>query len=84
MVDAKLSYNLAIGRTVSLFIKETFQIDLKSAFVSEEIIYRFRASGGFNNDWDLTYSIILWILSRILRDGSDRLWPEDRCRLNCG
>ncbi|MEE9134379.1 MAG: hypothetical protein V3U25_00780 [Nitrososphaerales archaeon] len=71
LVDAKLSYNLAIGRTVSLFFKETFQIDVKSTYVSEEIIYRFRASGGFNNDWDLTYSIILWILSRILRDAPD-------------
>lgn len=80
LIDAKLSYNLAIGKTVSLFMKRCFLFDLKSAYISEEIIYRFRASGGFNNDWDLTYSIILWLLSRILHDVpdiNDKIDPTD-------
>ncbi|MFQ6011347.1 MAG: HAD family hydrolase [Nitrososphaerales archaeon] len=66
LIDAKQSYNLAIGETVSLFMAECFGLDLDSSYISDEIIYRFRASGGFNNDWDLTYFVILWLLSNLL------------------
>jgi hypothetical protein len=62
LVDIRKSYNAAIKETVEYVLKfitgNSFQ-----ALVTDQIILKFRQSGGFNNDIDTSYAIILAILA---------------------
>ncbi len=62
LVDIRRSYNSAIKKTVEYMLKE---ITGKSfhGVVTDQIILKFRAGGGFNNDTDTTYAITLAILA---------------------
>ena len=67
LIDTRLSYNLAIKKTVKhvldiLSSAKTFQS------VSDNILLRMRRTGGFNNDTDTTYALILTsLVSQITR-----------------
>ncbi len=67
LIDTRLSYNLAIKKTVKqvhdiLSNAKTFQS------VSDNILLRMRRTGGFNNDTDTTYALILTsLVSQITR-----------------
>src|SRR5437867_12846171 len=62
LIDVRRSYNAAIKKTVEYMLKSitgrSFRI-----LVSDPIILKFRASGGFNNDTDPTYAITLAMLA---------------------
>lgn len=62
LVDIRKSYNAAIKETVEYVLKfitgNSFQ-----ALVTDQIILKFRQCGGFNNDIDTSYAIILAILA---------------------
>jgi phosphoglycolate phosphatase-like HAD superfamily hydrolase len=72
LVDIRKSYNAAIKKTVDFMLGQQQQKLLQSGkkrtalrgLVTDEIILRFRQSGGFNNDADTTYAITLATLSR--------------------
>ena len=58
LVDVSNSYNLAIQKTTSYILKEIAEIE-KSEPITEQIIDGFKATGGFNDEVDLTYVSIL-------------------------
>jgi phosphoglycolate phosphatase-like HAD superfamily hydrolase len=58
LIDIRRSYDVAISRTVGYLLGKLFYRDF-SPIATRRIIYRFRQSGGFNNDWD-TACAILW------------------------
>jgi HAD superfamily phosphatase len=62
LVDIRKSYNAAIKETVEYMLKfitgSSFQ-----RLVTDEIILKFRQSGGFNNDTDTSYAITLATLA---------------------
>jgi HAD superfamily phosphatase len=62
LVDIRKSYNTAIKETVEYMLKfitgSTFQ-----GLVTDQIILKFRQSGGFNNDMDTSYAITLATLA---------------------
>ena len=62
LVDIRKSYNTAIKETVEYMLKfitgSSFQ-----RLVTDEIILKFRQSGGFNNDTDTSYAITLATLA---------------------
>jgi len=62
LIDVKKSYNEAIKNTVQFVVKNLIKRDLKS-LVTDKIILKFRQTGGFNNDADTSYAIILALLS---------------------
>jgi phosphoglycolate phosphatase-like HAD superfamily hydrolase len=62
LVDIRRSYNTAIKRTVDLtlgYISDTKHNFRFSTLVSDDIILKFRGTGGFNDDIDTSYAICL-------------------------
>ena len=62
LVDIRKSYNIVIKRTVDFILKYTTGNTFLKGIVNDEIILKFRQTGGFNNDTDTTYAIVLVIL----------------------
>ena len=62
LVDIRKSYNAAIKETVEHVLKFITGNSFR-ALVTDQIILKFRQSGGFNNDIDTSYAIILATLS---------------------
>jgi phosphoglycolate phosphatase-like HAD superfamily hydrolase len=65
LIDATRSYSRSVGLTVSYLMGEIFGREFPSSFVSPKLIHAIRKSGGFNNDWNTTYVILLKLLSRL-------------------
>src|SRR6185312_13304509 len=61
LIDVIDSYNQTIMKTIQHILKTKFKITLTN-FPIEELISKFRHTGGFNNDIDTTYSMILTIV----------------------
>lgn len=58
LVDTRLSYNLAIKKTVK-YVLDILNRAKTVKFVSDDILLKMRQTGGFNNDTDTTYALIL-------------------------
>jgi hypothetical protein len=61
LVDIRRSYNSAIKKTVEFVLGRISGKQYKG-LVTDQIILKFRQSGGFNNDTDTSYAITLAIL----------------------
>lgn len=62
LVDIRKSYNATIKRTVEYMLKFIIGRSFRT-LVTDQIILKFRQSGGFNNDTDTSYAITLAILA---------------------
>jgi len=62
LIDIRDSYNRAISKTVSYLLKALTGYAVPEQLISNEVIFMFRRSGGFNNDWDTVYGILMFIL----------------------
>lgn len=62
LVDIRKSYNSAIKKTVEYMLKSMTGKSYRD-LVTDQIILKFRQSGGFNNDTDTTYAITLATLA---------------------
>src|ERR671930_531148 len=63
LVDTRKSYNIAISKTVDFVIKYVTGRSNLNGLVNQEIILKFRSTGGFNNDTDTSYAISLAALT---------------------
>lgn len=63
LIDVRESYKQTVVKTVEFFIDALTGIKLPSDDIFDKPIYLYKRSGGFNNDWDIVYSILLSILS---------------------
>lgn len=66
LVDVRKSYNGAIIKTVQIILQEVFEIKNCTYYPFEVMISKLRNTGGFNNDIDTTYAIILILLYCVL------------------
>jgi HAD superfamily hydrolase (TIGR01549 family) len=62
LVDIRRSYNSAIKKTVEFMLSRLSGRFLRN-LATDEIILKFRQTGGFNNDTDTTYAITLAMLA---------------------
>jgi HAD superfamily phosphatase len=62
LVDIRKSYNATIKKTVEYMLKCITGRSFRT-LVTDQIILKFRQSGGFNNDTDTSYAITLAILA---------------------
>ncbi|MEM2888270.1 MAG: hypothetical protein QXR63_02635 [Candidatus Bathyarchaeia archaeon] len=65
LVDIRDSYNKTIKKTVAYILENLLGTKIPENLVSNEIIFLFRKTGGFNNDWDTVYGILMFILSNL-------------------
>ncbi len=64
LIDVSGSYRKTIQKTVQIYLSSCLGFDLKGKNpVDEREISLFKMAGGFNNDWDLTSGLILYLLS---------------------
>jgi HAD superfamily phosphatase len=64
LIDVSGSYREAIQQTVRIYLKTCLGFkDGKAEPVTKEDIFLFKSAGGFNNDWELTSGLLLFLLS---------------------
>jgi len=64
LVDVSRSYRKAIQKTVRIYFETCLGLNKGHGnLVTQEEISLFKSIGGFNNDWDLTSALILYLLS---------------------
>lgn len=62
LVDVRSSFRKAIAQTASYFCCRHISPTLARK-ISPSVIKKFKLTPGFNNDWELTYSLILCLIS---------------------
>ncbi len=62
LIDVSNSYDLAIKKTVDFIVKEMAQVN-ESGLVTTSMIEGFKATGGFNDEIDVAYALILSVVS---------------------
>ena len=73
LIDVIDSYNQTIIKTIQHVLDSNFKIKLNLTCIPiDKIISKFRHTGGFNNDIDTTYSIVLTIVFCKLINKYDR------------
>jgi len=65
LVDIRDSYNRAISKAVAFILKGLTGQTIPESLVSNDVIFLFRKTGGFNNDWDTVYGILMFLLSSL-------------------
>lgn len=65
LIDASNSYNKAIADTSSYLLSILLGERFSSAAMNADVIFAFRKTGGFNNDWNTTYSIVMFVMSQV-------------------
>jgi HAD superfamily phosphatase len=64
VIDVSRSYRETIQRTVRIYLETCLGFEKAYADpVTKEDISLFKSAGGFNNDWDLTSGLLLYLLS---------------------
>ena len=64
LIDVSRSYRETIQRTVQIYLGTCLGFEDKTkGLVTKEDISLFKSAGGFNNDWDLTSALLLYLLS---------------------
>lgn len=64
LIDVSRSYRETIQRTVDIYLETCLGFERgKGRLVTKEDIFLFKSAGGFNNDWDLTSGLLLYLLS---------------------
>jgi len=62
LIDVTKSYDTTINKTISYVLKEIANITVDTPLTSE-ILLRFKSTGGFNDEIDITYSGILCFIA---------------------
>ena len=62
LIDVTKSYDTTINKTISYVLKEIANITV-DAPLSNEILLKFKSTGGFNDEIDITYSGILCFIA---------------------
>ena len=64
LIDVSESYRKTIAKTVQIYLETCLGFKRRSApLITEEHISSFKMAGGFNNDWDLTSGLLLFLIS---------------------
>ncbi|MCS7120943.1 MAG: hypothetical protein RMJ07_02245 [Nitrososphaerota archaeon] len=65
LLDVRGSYNRAISTSFAFIFQSLTGSSIPADLITDEIIYCFRRTGGFNNDWDTVYGIIMFFLCNL-------------------
>lgn len=63
LIDVSDSYRQTILKTIELYLKLGLGFKNGKKFITKEEVTLFKLVGGFNNDWDLTSGILLYLIS---------------------
>lgn len=82
LVDVRRSYIDSIRKTVSLYLDTLFGVKARGrGLLTRADVDDFKLLGGFNNDWDAVYGLLLYFLDLIRRKGrGDRTLTQNELR----
>jgi len=64
LIDVSKSYRKTIQRTIQIYLETCLGFARsRRGWITNEEISLFKSVGGFNNDWDLTSGLLLYLLS---------------------
>lgn len=64
LIDVSRSYRQTIQRTIQIYLENCLGFKRKKGdWITDKEISLFKSTGGFNNDWDLTSGLLLYLLS---------------------
>jgi HAD superfamily hydrolase (TIGR01548 family) len=64
LIDVSRSYRKTIQRTIQIYLETCLGFERnRGDWITDEEISLFKSTGGFNNDWDLTSGLLLYLLS---------------------
>jgi HAD superfamily hydrolase (TIGR01548 family) len=64
LIDVAGSYRETIRQTVRIYLETCLGFKKKTGGVTRDDISLFKSAGGFNNDWDLTSGLLIYLISR--------------------
>lgn len=65
LIDVRESYNACVVKAALFLFHQLTGIDLPESAVPKDVLYTLKKSGGFNNDWDMTYAILVPMLCEL-------------------
>jgi len=68
LIDIRESYDRAISEAVVYILEGFTGCRFPKDLISGEMVFLFRKSGGFNNDWDTCYGVLMFILCSLPED----------------
>lgn len=68
LVDVRDSYSLAIKMTIEFITKLVIGTSFSRKLVPDTLLLKFKQTGGFNNEVDICYAIILALMSRPIKE----------------
>ena len=73
LIDVTKSYDTTINKTISYVLKETANIIVETP-LTDEILLKFKSTGGFNDEIDITYSgVLCYIAAKKLNKNTTEL-----------
>ena len=76
LVDARRSYDATITEVAGRILCENIGINSPGKNLTPNLIRQLRRTGGFNNDWDSTYALIMFSIMALPESGARRLAHE--------
>lgn len=70
VLDVRGSFRAVISKTVQFYFSEILKWPGSALLIAPEETQLFKLAGGFNNDWDLTFTVALFYLARAQQWGS--------------
>lgn len=63
LLDVQRSYSQAVARTTNALVKAFTGVMLPETLFDDRLNFAYKRTGGFNNDWDLTYALVMRVLA---------------------
>jgi HAD superfamily phosphatase len=63
LLDVRESYGKAVAWITSALVEAFTGVKLPEALFDERLSFAYKRTGGMNNDWDLTYALVMRILA---------------------
>jgi phosphoglycolate phosphatase-like HAD superfamily hydrolase len=82
LIDASRSYDATITKVSELLLYQIIGIRLRLNSIATSLISSLRRTGGFNNDWDTTYALILFSVLALPKYMVERFSTEDSSNLS--
>ena len=68
LIDTRASYTDCIRKTVETYLETILKFQpSRTPLLSREEVERFKSLGGFNDDWDTCYGLLLYFLSKKIK-----------------
>ena len=65
LLDVRESYRVAVEETTRILLQAFTGTVIPEGIIDPQTFFAFKRTGGFNNDWDLTYALLMGSLAQL-------------------